>query len=106
MCIRFHYLYRDSGNYKRYGYKDFSVSDIPDLFLELEFIQSKLIDGKYFDHSLFQVPELYFDSYNHEFDHDWHEFTHLEWLKDGIGGRDWEDWKDCLGGKRKLNLSR
>jgi len=96
MCLRFHYLYRDAGNFKRFGFVDFLVSEIPDLFSELELVKSHLVDGLYFDPRDFLVPDLYFASFDKDLDHDWHEFSHLEWLQDGIGDIQWEDWKKSV----------
>ncbi len=93
MCLRFHYLYRDSGNFKKYGFVDFLVSQIPDLFSELEFVKSHLVDGLYFDPRDFLVPDLYFAPFDKDLDHDWHEFSHLEWIKDSLGTTKWETWK-------------
>jgi hypothetical protein len=96
MFIRFHYLYRDGGNYKRYGWVDFPVFAIPDLPVELEFIGSHLVDGEFFDHRIFRVPDLFFPIYDEELDHDLHEFSHLEYVGEGIGEITWEDWKKGL----------
>ena len=97
MCLRFHYLYRDAGNFKRFGFVDFLVSEIPDLFSEIEFVKSHLVDGLYFDHRAFFVPDLHFGSFDEELDHGWHEFSHLEWLQDGFGDVEWEIWKRGIG---------
>ncbi len=97
MCLRFHYLYRDAGNFKRFGFVDFLVSEIPDLFSEIEFVKSHLIDGLYFDHKAFLVPDLHFETFDSDLDHSWHEFSHLEWLQDGYGEVEWEIWKKRMG---------
>ena len=75
MCLRFHYLYRDAGNLKRFGFVDFLVSEIPDLFSEIEFVKSHLVDGLYFDHRAFLVPDLANSNFTKL-----HEFIQLEWF--------------------------
>jgi hypothetical protein len=75
---------------------DFLVSEIPDLFSELEFVKSHLVDGHYFDPRDFFVPDLYFAPFDSDLDHDWHEFSHLEWLQDGFGDLEWEVWKKSV----------
>ena len=95
MCLRFHYLYLDSRNFKRSGFVDFLVSQIPDLFSEIKFIKSNLIDGLYFNPSAFQFPNQ--DSSNSNSKQNWYEFSHLEWLQKGFGELDWEIWKKGMG---------
>jgi hypothetical protein len=48
---------------------DFLVSEIPDLFSELEFVKSHLVDGLYFDPRDFLVPDLYFAPFDRDLDH-------------------------------------
>ena len=92
MYLRFDYLYRDAGNFKRFRFVDFLVSEIPDLFSEIEFVKSHLIDGLYFDHKAFLVPDLHFGSFDGKF----HEFSHLEWLQEMSGYLKWESWKNMI----------
>lgn len=93
MYLRFHYLYRNAGNFNKYGYVDFIISEIPDLFFEINYIKSFLIEELYFDPKNFQIPELSFESFDRDIDHDWHEFSHLEWIREGKGNLKWDDWK-------------
>jgi hypothetical protein len=75
--IKFSYLYRDSFNYKNYGYAVFAnqANTTPE---ELEvLIRSKLIYGEWFYANEWQVPDLFpasFDPYN---DPTWHEFESI-----------------------------
>lgn len=76
--IKFHYLYRDSGNYKNFGYV---VIDNPkNLSLE-EFdtaIKSRLIDGEYFYANEWNLPDLRFSNFDIDNDPTWHEFRKTE----------------------------
>jgi len=80
--IKFSYLYRDSANYKNFG---FVVLDNPtDINLEeLEnLIRSKLIDNTWFYASEWGLPNLYFDNMDIEADPTWHEFESLEYTEE------------------------
>ena len=46
--IRFHYLYRDSGNYKTFGFQDFSNPNKLALDVVQTRITEKLISGEFF----------------------------------------------------------
>ncbi|MDF2431889.1 MAG: hypothetical protein JWP44_1520 [Mucilaginibacter sp.] len=72
--IKFNYLYRDSANYKKFGYVIFSNPDNIKL-AELEsLIRSKLIDDTWFYADEWKLPELFLDSYDFKVDPTWHEF--------------------------------
>lgn len=77
MNIRFSYLYRDAGNFKNFGEIVFSNPHN----LPLEELSTKLklalLDEMFFDAFAVGVPELFFDDYDEELDHDWHEFECL-----------------------------
>lgn len=79
--IRFHYLYRDSGNYKKFGFKDFSNPTN----LSVEEIQSelfkKLIDGMYFYPEKVGIQKFRFHRYCD--DNSWYELENLELLNSG-----------------------
>lgn len=78
MNIRFSYMYRDAGNFKNWGEIVFSnPHNVP-----LENLSAKvklaLLDEMYFDAFAVKVPDLFFDDYEEDLDHDWHEFERLE----------------------------
>ena len=74
MNIEFFYLYRDAGNFKQFS----SVVFTNDKHLSIETItqvlKNSLIDELFFDPMAANVPPLFFDDYDEELDHDWHEF--------------------------------
>lgn len=74
--IRFHYLYRDFGNYKTFGFKDFSNPHN----LSLEEIRSriteKLINGEFFYPKESGIEK--FEFHRHCDDYSWYEFDDLE----------------------------
>ena len=54
-------------------------------------IKQKLIDEMYFDAFNANVPSIFFDDYDEELDHDWHEFeciSEVETLPNDAHGRD------------------
>ena len=77
--IRFHYLYRDSGNYKTFGFKDFANPG--NLLLEEVRIKltEKLISGEFFYPEESGISKFRF----HRFcdDYSWYEFESLEIVK-------------------------
>lgn len=78
--IKLHYLYRDVGNYKTYGYIVFrnpgkaSLENIEGAF------KAKLIDGQFFNPADWNLPRIVHSNqiYNPELDHLWNEFDYLE----------------------------
>lgn len=74
MNIEFFYLYRDAGNFKNFGTVVFTNKNQISLEKLNEMIKQKLIDEMYFDAFNASVPSLFFDDYDEELDHDWHEF--------------------------------
>lgn len=76
--ILFKYLHRDSANYKLFGSVvftnplNFSIEDVK------RRIESKLIDGIYFDPDEWGVPRLRFEDYDEDLDHGWCEFDGVE----------------------------
>lgn len=77
--IKFSYLYRDSGNYKKYGYAVFPNPENIGIEQLEELIRSKLIYGQWFYANEWQLPDLfnsYFDPYT---DPTWHEFESVEY---------------------------
>lgn len=74
MNIEFSYLYRDAGNFKNFGTVVFANKNQTSLEKLNEMIKQRLIDEMYFDAFNASVPSLFFDDYDEELDHDWHEF--------------------------------
>ncbi|MFV0375716.1 MAG: hypothetical protein ACK5JD_00275 [Mangrovibacterium sp.] len=75
-AFRFHYLYRDSGNYKTYGYKNFSNPNnlgLEDLVREL---RENLISTEYFYPEQAGIRKFLFHRYPN--DDSWYEFDWLE----------------------------
>lgn len=80
MNIRFSYLYRDAGNFKNFGEAFFSnpnETSLEDLNARLKLA---LLDEMYFDAHAVGLPELFFEDYDKELDHDWHEFELLDYI--------------------------
>lgn len=81
MNIQFSYMYRDAGNFKNFG----EVVFVNLNHLSLEYLNTKiktaLLDEMFFDAFAVGVPELFFDEYDEELDHDWHEFDQLAEIK-------------------------
>lgn len=77
--VRFHYLHRDSGNYKKFGSIDFanpanlSVQD-----LEKQ-IRTHLIDSSYFYPEKIGIPK--FEFHRLIDDYSWYEFDFIEVVK-------------------------
>ena len=78
--IRFHYLYRDSGNYKTFGFKDFSNPNN----LSLEQIQieitKKLISSEFFYPEESGIEKFKF--HRNCDDYSWYEFESVEKVKE------------------------
>lgn len=80
--IKFEYLYRDAANYKQYGGITFSNPENLSL-TELElFIKKHLIEEEFFDHDTFNLPPLFFDCFDAELDHPFHEFVGVSCTSD------------------------
>jgi hypothetical protein len=71
--IRFEYLYRDAGNFKKWG--EIVFSNPHNIAIELVESMAKkvLIDKSYFVANKAKVPDLHFAEYNEQLDHGWHE---------------------------------
>jgi hypothetical protein len=82
--IKFHYQYRDAGNYKNPGNVVFALNT--DLTIEdaTEKIREHLFDEEFFDPIKWQIPPVFFEDEeeDEELDHDWHEFLELQWTTD------------------------
>ena len=91
MNIEFSYLYRDAGNFKNFGTVVFANKNQTSLENLNEMIKQKLIDEMYFDAFNASVPSLFFDDYDEELDHDWHEFeciSEVETMPTDVDARD------------------
>jgi hypothetical protein len=74
--IRFHYLYRDSGNYKTFGFQDFSNPNNVSLKqIQIE-ITKKLISNEFFYPEESGIAKFEFHRYCD--DYSWYEFESLE----------------------------
>jgi len=74
MNIRFHYLYRDAGNYKEFGAVTFR-GDSRQTFADLEEkLDDSLVDREWFVAWDAKVPDLRPTPLSPDMDHDWHEF--------------------------------
>jgi hypothetical protein len=80
--IKFNYLYRDAGNYKKFGSIVFSNPDQIEINqVELE-IRKKLFDTDFFIPKEWDIPTLHFEKWNEELDHFFHEFDSVEICND------------------------
>lgn len=74
--IRFNYLYRDSGNYKKFGHRDYSnPENLPLVEIERQ-IRQHLIDGEFFYPEQAGIPKFRFHRFLDDFS--WYEFESLE----------------------------
>ncbi|MEO6978720.1 MAG: hypothetical protein ABI113_10090 [Mucilaginibacter sp.] len=76
--IKFNYLYRDSGNYKKYGFAIFANTDNLELAEVEKHIRAKLIGCEWFYADEWVVPELFFEWVDFRIDPTWHEFEGIE----------------------------
>jgi hypothetical protein len=75
--IQFNYLYRDGGNYKKYGSVIFANPGDVDVGKVEVLIQTKLIDQTWFYRNHWQLPNLRAQTFNPDTDPTWHEFESL-----------------------------
>lgn len=78
MHIRFHYLYRDYSNYKNHNTIVFANPNNLSLEIIDKKIRARLIDGQWFHHQLWNVPDLHFEKTDWEADHPLHEYNYVE----------------------------
>lgn len=74
--IRFHYLYRDSGNYKKFGSKDFLNSNNLSLNEIKSELEKHLIDGMFFYPERVGIEKFEFHRYCE--DYSWYEMEYVE----------------------------
>ena len=72
--ILFSYLYRDGANYKNYGEVVFANPQDIEISQVEEAIGASLIDGEWFHAKPWQLPDLHFEKWDEEIDHQLHEF--------------------------------
>ena len=76
--IRFYFLYRDSGNYKKFGFKDFSNPSSLTLVEIEQAIRSNLISTEFFYPEKVGIQKFRFHRYYDDFS--WYEFEKIELL--------------------------
>ncbi len=98
--IRFHYLHRDSGNYKTFGFQDFSNPNK----LSLEEIQAriteKLISEEFFYPEESGIEKFEFHRYCD--DYSWYEFNGLEIVSGKIPEKSIEEFINGISTKLQL----
>lgn len=77
--IRFNYLYRDSGNWKKFGSKKFSISEQLTIEEIEQRIRQNLIDQEYFYPEQVGIKKFKFHRYLD--DYSWYEFKSIEILE-------------------------
>ncbi len=77
--IKFNYLYRDGGNYKKHISIVFANPTNIDLSDLERLIQSKLIFGEWFYAEEWKLPEIFTDIVYLRIDPTWHEFANVEY---------------------------
>jgi hypothetical protein len=77
--IQFNYLYRDSGNWKKFGSKQFSNPDQLTIKEIEQKLRENLIDGEYFYPD--QVGIKKFKFHRHIEDYSWYEFESFELIE-------------------------
>ena len=77
--IKFNYLYRDSANYKKYGFVIFANRDNLELSEVEKGIRAKLIWGEWFYADEWGLPELFLETVDFKNDPTWHEFESVEY---------------------------
>ena len=82
MNIKFSYLYRDSGNYKRFGDVIFSNPNNLTILDMENLIKSKLIDGEWFYAQDWGLPNLHFEDWDEDLDHGFHESESLSYSEE------------------------
>lgn len=77
--IRFHFLYRDSGNYKTFGFQDFSNPNNLSLDQVQNEITKKLISSEFFYPEESGIEKFKFHRYCDNYS--WYEFESVESVK-------------------------
>jgi hypothetical protein len=79
LYLRFNYLYRDSGNYKKFGHKDYSNPGNLTIEDAEKLLRQYLIDEEFLYPEHAQIPKFRFHRYLD--DYSWYEFENLEIVK-------------------------
>lgn len=79
--IKFNYLYRDGGNYKRYNFIIFKNPDNITIENLSAVISSKLIDNTWFYANQWNLPDLRQKTFDSNIDPTWHEFESINYTK-------------------------
>ena len=96
MNVCFNYLYRDAGNFKKWGAVIFTnKTDMELNLLELQ-IRNILIDGEFFIAEIVDLKKLTFPKFIEELDHDWHEFHSVENTEEDSNDRNKRDIVDFI----------
>jgi hypothetical protein len=82
--IKFNYLYRDAENYKNWGSVIFENPTKESLVEIDKKIKQGLIDSEFFIAEDVDIPTLYFSSYLDEIDHQFHEYSSIEFTNDKV----------------------
>ena len=77
MTVHFHYAYKDSLGNEKTNTVHFPSNVTIDPLSEKDFIHQLLIDNRWFSASDLCLPELFFEDFDPNLDHGWHEFTGL-----------------------------
>jgi len=80
--MKFSYLYRDSGNYKKFCSVIFTNTKETDLSIVETLIKSKLIWDLWFYADEWKLPEIFTDICDFRIDPTWHEFENVEYTSD------------------------
>ncbi|TNF45065.1 MAG: hypothetical protein EP311_00030 [Cytophagales bacterium] len=94
--LKLNYRYRDAGNYKQFGSVIFENPSRLSIEEATKLIQEKLISSEFFVPIDWNLPTLYFHSYDPELDHDYHEFE--SWEETYEQANDPRDVRDFLNG--------
>ena len=82
--VKFSYLYRDSCNYKTFGFVIFANSNNLSLEQIKVLVTKKLIDETWFYADLWNIPDLRNIHLCTDNDPTWHEFENVTFLDDEI----------------------
>jgi hypothetical protein len=77
--IKFNYLYRDVGNYKKFHTVIFANPVGIDVLILESLIKSKLIWETWFYADKWKLPEIFTDIIDFRVDPTWHEFESIEY---------------------------